>query len=101
MSPYESTAAELALEEHVPLVDFVKAWAPLGASSAASLSADDEARRRFWLDACVDELGGRFVPAPGSVVRALQIGECMQARGWHLVVQEAAGDRDAHSPLKP
>ena len=92
MLPYESTAAALAREERGPFADFAKAWVPLGETSAESLSVDDESRRRFWLDACVAELGSRFEPAPGSAVRALQIGECMQARGWHLVVRETASD---------
>jgi hypothetical protein len=31
----------------------------------------------------------RFTPAPGSAARAAQLAECMEARGWHLVVRES------------
>jgi hypothetical protein len=90
MSPYESTATELALREQAaPFVGFSKAWAPLGTDSLESLSVDDAIRGRFWLDSCVSELAARFTPAPGTTVRALQIAECMEARGWHLVVRES------------
>ena len=55
---------------------------------SAALSDEEDMRGRFWLSACVNELAARFTPAPESAVRALQIAECMQARGWHLVVRE-------------
>ena len=89
LPPYESTAAELIRTEHVTSTfSFAKAWAPLGRGSDKSLSETDKIRVKFWLDSCVSELAARFAPPPGAAVRALQIGECMEARGWHLVVRE-------------
>jgi hypothetical protein len=62
---------------------------PVGRSSSESLSEEEEMRGQFWLESCLSELGARFAPAPTPAVRALQIGECMQARGWRLVVRES------------
>jgi len=89
LSPYQSTAAKLAQTEHaLPAVTFVKEWQPARETFAES-PADARARGRFWLDSCVSELSARFTPAPGSAARAAQIAECMDARGWHLVVRES------------
>jgi hypothetical protein len=86
---YEKTAAELVRTEHVATsVDFSKAWAPLGRDFWEPLSEEDEIRLGFWLDSCVSELTARFTPAPDAPVRAVQIAECMAARGWHLTVRE-------------
>jgi hypothetical protein len=89
LPPYESTAAELTRIEYVDAaVGFSKAWKPEGRRSSEPLSKEDEIRGEFWLDSCLSELSARFTPAPATAVRALQIAECMQARGWHLVVRE-------------
>jgi hypothetical protein len=89
LSPYQSTAAKLEQMELVrPSVTFIKEWQPVRRTVAES-PADESARGRFWLDSCVSELSARFTPAPGSAARAAQIAECMQARGWHLVVRES------------
>lgn len=60
----------------------------MGRSFPESLSADDVMRGKFWLDSCVSELTARFAPAPANTVRAIQIAECMAARGWRLDVRE-------------
>jgi hypothetical protein len=87
--PYASTAAKLARSQHIAHgVYFVKEWQPMGRSFPESLSADDVMRGKFWLDSCVSELTARFAPAPANTVRAIQIAECMAARGWRLDVRE-------------
>jgi hypothetical protein len=94
MPPYESTAAELLRTERVTSsFGYSKEWAPPGRESATSLASVEEIHRKFWLDSCVSELDTRFTPAPGPAVRAVQIAECMEARGWHLVVREASTAR--------
>jgi hypothetical protein len=102
-APYEATAAALVRTEHVAAsAGFSKAWAPLGRNFSEPLSEDDEIRLRFWLDSCVSELTARFTPAPGATVRALQIAECMGARGWHLAVRETSTTgRDARHAARP
>jgi hypothetical protein len=90
--PYRSTATELVQTEHVVSTAFSKSWAPLDGDAFGSLSEDDELRRSFWLDSCVNELGSRFVPAPRAAVRAVQIAECMYVRGWHLSVRDSVAE---------
>jgi hypothetical protein len=92
-SAYEATAIELAATERVGAVAFAKAWKPVGTSIADALSDEDRVRGEFWLASCVNELAARFVPAPRDAVRALQITECMQARGWRLAICDAGADR--------
>jgi hypothetical protein len=88
-SRYEETGLRLSRTEHLAaLYGIAKAWRPLGRGYAYALSDQENARARFFLDSCVSELTARFRPAPGPALRAVQIGECMQARGWHLVVEE-------------
>ena len=67
---------------------FSKAWKPLSRDRAYALSDDDILRREFLVGSCVSELTARFVPAPGPALRAVQLLECMEARGWHLVVED-------------
>jgi len=90
LPPYESTAAALA-GRHAPSARFATEWKPVSRDLSAPLSADESVRGDFWLRSCVSELTARFTPAPEGAVRALQIAECMEARGWHLVVRESAG----------
>lgn len=90
LPPYEATAAELARTGRgVSRVEFSTEWKPLLKAFSEALSDEENARGRFWLSSCVNELGARFTPAPKGAVRALQIAECMEARGWHLVVRES------------
>jgi hypothetical protein len=93
VSPYRSTAAELVRTEHFVSTDFSMTWTPLDRDAEKSLSEDDESRRRFWLDSCVNELSARFAYAPGNAVRAVQIAECMYVRGWHLNVRDSVAER--------
>lgn len=93
ISSYRSTAAGLVRTEHFVSADFSMTWTPLNSDAEESLSEDDELRRRFWLDSCANELGARFVFAPGNAVRAVQIAECMYVRGWHLDVRDSAAER--------
>jgi len=90
-SPYASTAAKLTRTERVaPGVEFVKEWQPERGPLPQSPSADDELSAESWLTSCINELAGRFTPAPADTVRALQIAECMAVRGWHLAVRESS-----------
>ena len=93
VSPYQSTAAELARTEHFVSTGFSNTWKPLRRDTTESLSDDDEIRRKFWLGSCVSELSARFVPAPATAVRAVQIAECMYVRGWHLDVRDSEAGR--------
>ena len=97
-SPYESTATELSQTERAALrVGFSKTWKPVSRNFSAALSEGENARGRFWLASCVSELTARFTPAPRKTVRAVQIAECMAARGWHLVVRESSLERESAS----
>jgi hypothetical protein len=90
LPPYESTAAELARSGRAASsVEFSTEWKPMSRNLSEALSDDENVRGRFWLNSCVSELSARFTPAPRGAVRALQIAECMEARGWHLVVRES------------
>jgi hypothetical protein len=92
LPPYESTAADLVRAGRgTSLVEFSTEWKPLTKGFSEALSDEENVRGRFWLSSCVNELDARFTPAPNGTVRALQIAECMAARGWHLVVREAPG----------
>ncbi|HVY63424.1 MAG TPA: hypothetical protein VHH11_01230 [Gammaproteobacteria bacterium] len=95
-SAYESTANELSTTERgTPGMELAKAWKPIGRSFTDALSGEDQARREFWLSACISELTARYVPAPRDAVRALQLADCMQARGWRLAICDAGVDRCA------
>lgn len=88
-SRYDATAAELTRAEYpTAFYGFAKAWKPLGKGYAYALSKDERVRAQFFLDSCISELTARFASAPGPAVRAVQIGECMEARGWHLALEE-------------
>jgi hypothetical protein len=88
-SDYAATAMKLAGTEHpAPTYGLSKAWKPLGKSHAYTPSDQENVRMQFFLDSCVSELTARFKPTPSRAVQAVQIGECMQARGWHLVLEE-------------
>ena len=90
LPPYESTVAELARTGRgASSFEFSTEWRPKSRNFSAALSDEDNVRGDFWLRSCVSELGARFTPAPNGAVRALQIAECMEARGWHLVVRES------------
>jgi hypothetical protein len=81
---YEATAAALTAAGR-----FSTEWKPMTRELSAVLTDEEDLRGKFWLSSCVNELAARFTPAPENAVRALQIAECMQARGWHLVVVES------------
>jgi len=88
--PYESTAAELVRTGRAASsVEFSTEWKPLRRNLSEALSDEESVQGKFWLSSCVSELAARFTPAPKGAVRALQIAECMEARGWHLVVRES------------
>lgn len=87
---YASTAEALSRTERpTAFYSLAKAWKPLGRNYSYAIPGDENVRAQLFLRSCIDELAGRFDPAPVSAVRAVQIGECMHARGWHLVLQES------------
>jgi hypothetical protein len=94
MSAYESTAVELSSPERVAsFYGFSKTWKPRGKDADYVLSDDEQVRLEFFLSSCISELTARFSPPPGTLLRAIQILECMNARDWDLVVEELIGTR--------
>jgi hypothetical protein len=65
----------------------------MGRDHTYALSDDDILRREFLVGSCISELTARFVPAPGPALRAVQLLDCMEARGWHLVVEDVIRTR--------
>ena len=93
ISAYESTAAELSGIEYTGVIDgFEKLWKPLGKDGAYSLSQEEAVRGGSDLDSCISSLSERFVvphrSVPSRELRVVQLLDCMQSRGWHLVVTE-------------
>jgi hypothetical protein len=87
--PYEATAMALSGTEYsASFYGFSKAWKPIGRDRTYALSDDDILRREFLVGSCVSELTARFVPPPGPALRAIQLLDCMEARGWHLIVED-------------
>lgn len=92
---YEATASELSEIPRRPRQNgLVQDWRPLGEPYSYRLSSEERIRARFFLVSCADELEARFSSPPGRALRAVQIGECMQARGWHLAFDEGSRRRD-------
>jgi hypothetical protein len=88
-SPYDATAVALARAERpTAFYGLAKDWKPLGKGYSYEISEEESVREQFFLHSCISELTARFDPAPGPALRAVQLSECMQARGWHLALEE-------------
>ena len=53
-----------------------------GADDPKDMSGQDS------LDACIKSLSGKFPQPPSSVVRAVQIADCMNGHGWEFKALE-------------
>jgi hypothetical protein len=88
-SKYESSAHEMLRDEYPQSnYGFLKSWNPTGKSYEYQLSENEIEKSSVDLESCIKQLSLKYIRPPKEVLRSLQIVKCMEAKGWHLEIEE-------------
>jgi hypothetical protein len=86
---YEQTSLDLTglelVEQHW---GYHKSWAPLGSKDGYDMTDAQKEQQAQSLSQCIKKLKASHVNKPNPAFRAVQLIDCMESFGWHLVVEE-------------
>lgn len=88
-SKYGSSSSEMLRTEYFkPNLGLLKSWKPLGKSYEYQTSEYEKEQIALSLEFCIEHLSSKYPSAPREPVRAIQIVECMKAKGWGFEIEE-------------
>lgn len=86
---YTQTARKLwATTDVGPATAYETKWTPAGKDASYFLNADEITRANADVDLCIADLSKSAEFSPPEVTRAVQLMDCMAAKGWHVSVRE-------------
>lgn len=88
-SNYKSSADNLLRTEYPkPYYGVTKSWKPLGKNHEYNLSDIESNQSSLDSDFCINDLSSKYPFRSSEALRVLQIIDCMEAKGWHLEMEE-------------